>query len=135
MWGKKALTNAVNLLGRYNLLGIVSNLSSNIKNKLERKISEKGAVRAGKGFILFVSDEDMNDFIKITKSLEDSGALIDGVTETIKHEIKKQEDGFLKAISARSAASLVEPVVSLIVKGISGIRIIGSWRGYTDKNF
>ena len=126
MWGKKALTNAVNLLGRYNLLGIVSNLSSNIKNKLERKISEKGAVRAGKGFILFVSDEDMNDFIKITKSLEDSGALIDGVTETIKHEIKKQEDGFLKAISARSAPSLVEPVVSLIVKGISGIRIIRS---------
>ena len=126
MWGKKALTNAVNLLGRYNLLGIVSNLSSNIKNKLERKISEKGAVRAGKGFILFVSDEDMNDFIKITKSLEDSGALIDGVTETIKHEIKKQEDGFLKATSARSAASLVEPVVSLIVKGISGIRIIRS---------
>ena len=32
--------------------------------------------------------EDMNDVIKITKSLEDSGVLIDGVTETVKHEIK-----------------------------------------------
>ena len=31
----------------------------------------------------------MNDIIKIMKSLEDSGVLIDGVTETVKHEIKK----------------------------------------------
>ena len=38
----------------------------------------------------------MNDIIKIIKSLEDSGVLIDGVidTETVKHEIKKQEDKF-----------------------------------------
>ena len=31
----------------------------------------------------------MNDVFKIIKSLEDSGVLIDGVTETVKHEIKK----------------------------------------------
>ena len=31
----------------------------------------------------------MNDIIKIIKSLEDSGVLIDGVTETVKHEIKE----------------------------------------------
>ena len=30
----------------------------------------------------------MNDIIKIIKQLEDSGVLIDGVTETVKHEIK-----------------------------------------------
>ena len=35
----------------------------------------------------------MNDITKIIKSLEDSGVLIDEVTETVKHEIKKQEDG------------------------------------------
>ena len=34
----------------------------------------------------------MNDIIKIIKLLEDSGVLIDGVTETVKHEIEKQED-------------------------------------------
>ena len=34
----------------------------------------------------------MNDIIKIIKSLEDSGVLADGVTEIVKHEIKKQED-------------------------------------------
>ena len=31
----------------------------------------------------------MNDIIKIIRSLEDSGVLIDGVTETVKHEMKK----------------------------------------------
>ena len=32
----------------------------------------------------------MND-IKIIKSLEDSGVIIDGVTETVKEEIKKNK--------------------------------------------
>ena len=31
----------------------------------------------------------MNDIIKIINSLEDLGELVDGVTETVKHEIKK----------------------------------------------
>ena len=31
----------------------------------------------------------MNDIIKIIKSLKDLDVLIDGVTETVKHEIKK----------------------------------------------
>ena len=31
----------------------------------------------------------MNDIIKIIKSVKDSGVLIDGVSETVKHEIKK----------------------------------------------
>ena len=31
----------------------------------------------------------MNDIIKIIKSLQDSNVLIDGITETVKHEIKK----------------------------------------------
>ena len=32
----------------------------------------------------------MNDIIKVIKSLDDSSVLIDGVTETVKHEMKKQ---------------------------------------------
>ena len=65
--------------------GLVRSLTSNAINKFERKISGKGVVRAGKRFTLFTSNEDMNDFIKIKKSLEDSGKLIDGVTETVKN--------------------------------------------------
>ena len=39
-------------------------------------------MRAVKGFTLFDSKEDMNNTIKIIKSLENVGALIDRVTET-----------------------------------------------------
>ena len=33
----------------------------------------------------------MDDVIKTIKSLEDSGLLIDGATETLKHELKKKK--------------------------------------------
>ena len=75
----KALTNIAIPLARDNLRGLVSNLTSDAINKLERKINGKGAARAAKGFTLFISNKDMNDIIKIIKSLEDLGALIDGV--------------------------------------------------------
>ena len=48
-----------------NLLGLVSNLTSNAKNKFERTINGKGAVIEGKGFTLFISNEDKDDIIKI----------------------------------------------------------------------
>ena len=37
----------------------------------------------------------MEDIIKIVKSLEDSGLLLKGVTETIQNEAKEQKGGFL----------------------------------------
>ena len=82
---KTAQADIAILLARHNLPGSVSNLTANAINKFERKISGKGAVRAGKEFILFISNEDINDVIDIIKSLHDSG--IDEVTETVKHEI------------------------------------------------
>ena len=66
--GKKALTNVAIHLDRGSLPGLVSNLTLNAINKFEKKISGKGTVRAGKGFILFISNEDMNDIMKIIKS-------------------------------------------------------------------
>ena len=92
---KKALTNIVIPLARDSLPELVSNLTSNAINKFERKISGKGDVRAGKGFTLLISNEDMNDIIRIIKSLEYSGVLIDEDTETIKHEIKNKKTDFL----------------------------------------
>ena len=38
----------------------------------------------------------MNYIIKVIKSLENAGVLIDGVIETIKHEIKNKKTGFLE---------------------------------------
>ena len=103
----KAVTNITVPFSRDNLPGLVSNLTSSGINKFNRKISGKGAVTAGKRFTLSISNEDMNDIIKIIKSLEDLVVLIDGVTERVKDEIKKQEGGCLGALLAPLATSLV----------------------------
>ena len=50
----------------------VQKLASNAIEKFERKANGKGAVSAGNRFTLFISNEDMNDFIKTIKSLENS---------------------------------------------------------------
>ena len=79
------------------------------------EIGGKRAARAEKGFNLFISNEDLNDIIKIIKSLEGSRVLIDIVTETVKHGIKKLESEFIGALLAPFAASLVQPVISSVV--------------------
>ena len=53
----------------------------------------------------------MNDIIKIIKSVEDLSVLIDRVTETVKHGIKNQKGGFLRALLALLTASIVQPVI------------------------
>ena len=43
---------------------------------------------------LIISNEEMNDILKIIKSLEESGLLTKGVSETIKNEAKQQKRVF-----------------------------------------
>ena len=40
---------------------------------------------------LIISNYEINDIIKIVKSLEDSGLLLKGVTETVQNEVKEQK--------------------------------------------
>ena len=87
---KKALTNVAISFTKENLPGLVTNLASNEINKFEIKVSGKGAVRAGKRFILFFSNEVLNDIIKIIKSLVGLNALIDRINWTVKLDIKRQ---------------------------------------------
>ena len=44
---------------------------------------------------LIFSNEEMNDIMKIVKSVEESGLSIKGISETIKNEAKEQKRGFL----------------------------------------
>ena len=44
---------------------------------------------------LMTSNNEMEDIIKIVKSLEDSGLLVAGLTETVQNEVKEQKGGFL----------------------------------------
>ena len=89
-------TNLAIRLAIDSLPRLVSNLDSNAINKFERKTSRKGAGREKKKrFTLFILNEDMHDTMKIIKSLEVSYILIDGITATVKHEIKNKKVDFL----------------------------------------
>ena len=96
IYEKKALTNISISLARDNFLGLIIKLTSNAINKFERNISGKLVVKAGKGFTLFIWNQNINDIIKIIKSLKDLGILTDEVTETEKHEIKNNKKDFLE---------------------------------------
>ena len=98
------------------LLKLVTETTSSVLDKSERKIRGKGAVREKKGFTLLISNEDIDDIIKIVESLEKSSPLIDGVTETVKHKIKKQEGGFLGAMVEAMAASLKGPMACSLIQ-------------------
>ena len=49
----------------------------------------------------------MEGIIKIIKSLENSGLLIEGVTKTVQNEVKKQKEGFLSMLLDTLGASLL----------------------------
>ena len=49
----------------------------------------------------------MQDLLKIVKSLEDSGLLLDGITETVKKEVKEQTGGFLSMLLGTLGTSLL----------------------------
>ena len=56
---------------------------------------------------LIISNDEMKDILKIVKSLEDSGLLLEGVSETIKNEAKAQKGGFLSMLLGTLGASLL----------------------------
>ena len=68
----------------------------------------------------------MGDISKIVKSLEDSGVLLKGVSETIQNEAKEQTGGFLGMLLGTLGASLLGDVLS---KGLSGKGVIRADEG------
>ena len=55
---------------------------------------------------LIISNDEMKDIIRIVKSLEDSGLLLKGVSETIQNEAKGRK-GFLSTLLGALDASLL----------------------------
>ena len=48
---------------------------------------------------IIISNEEINDVMKIVKSLEESGLLIKGFSEPIKNEVKEEKGRFLCMLS------------------------------------
>ena len=79
----------------------------------------------------------MQDLLKKVKSLEDGGILLNGITETVKNEVKEQKGGFLSILLGTLGASLLG---DLLTKNLSGRGVIrageGTIRaGYGSKKF
>ena len=79
----------------------------------------------------------MQELLKIVKSLEDSGILLDGITETVKNGVNEQKGGFLSILLGTLDASLLG---DLLTKKLSGRDVIrareGTIRaGYGSKKF
>ena len=54
-----------------------------------------------------ISNDEMEDIIKIVESLKDSGLLLKGVSETIQNEAKEQKGGFHNMLLDTLGASLL----------------------------
>ena len=75
---------------------------------------------------LIISNDEMDEILKIVKSLEDSRVLLKGVSETIQHEAKEQKGEFLSMLLGTLGASLLGDILS---KGLSGKGVIRAGEG------
>ena len=73
---------------------------------------------------LIISNNEIEDIIKIVKSLEDSGLLLKGFTETVQNEVKEQKGGFLNMLLGTLGASLLGNILTGM-----GINRAGKGRG------
>ena len=62
--------------------------------------------------------------IKIVKSLQNSGLLLEGVTETIQNEVRDQKGGFLRMLLGTLGASLLE-IFQLKKKYMEQEKVVG----------
>ena len=70
--------------------------------------SKKTKKQQGSGTTnLVISNEEMNDIMKIVQALENSNILLIGVTKTIKNEIKKQDGKGIGMLLGTLGASLL----------------------------
>ena len=113
---KVAVTLANNVLAPLGISAAMSAIDGSIKKKM-----------LGSGMaILIISNDEMDDILKIVKSLENSGLLLKGVSETIQHEAKEQRGGFLSMLLGTLGASLL---VDALSKGLSGKGVIRASEG------
>ena len=126
--GLPLLKSVVKPLGMLGLTAAASTTDAAINKKI---------LGSGNHTKLIISNDDMHNLLKIVKSLEDSGILLNGITETVKNEVKEQKGGFLSMLLGALGASLLG---ELLTKKLSGRGVIrageGTIRaGYGSKKF
>ena len=67
----------------------------------------KKIIGSGNITTLIISNDEIEDIIKLVKSFEDSGLLLKGVTEIVQNEVKEQKRGFLSMLLGTLGANLL----------------------------
>ena len=96
---KVAIPLAKNVLAPLGIRAAASAIDAGIQKK--KRIHDSGTTT------LIISNEEMNDIMKIIQALEDSNILLKIVTKTIKNETKEQKGGFLSMLLGTLGASLL----------------------------
>ena len=99
---KVAVPLAKNILAPLGVTAAVSAIDAGI----QKKIHGSGTTT------LIISNEEMNDIMKIVRALEDSNILLKGVTKTIEDETKEQKGGFLSMLLGTLGDSLLGNLLS-----------------------
>ena len=81
--GLPLLKSAIKPLGLLDLIAESSAIDAGVQKK----------IYGGGSKTLIISNEEINDKMKIVQDLEDSGIFLNGVTKTIKNETKEQKGG------------------------------------------
>ena len=115
--GLPLLKSVVKPLGMLGLTAAASATGAAINKKI---------LESGNHTTLIISNDDMQDLLKIVKSLEDSGILLTGIMETVKNEVKEQRGGFLSMLLGSLGASLLG---DLLTKNLSGRGVIRAGEG------
>ena len=102
---KVAVPLAKNILVPLRITAAASEIDAGIKKK-KSKIHGSGTTT------LVISNEEMNDIMKIVQALKDSNILLRGITKTIQNETKEQEGGFLSMLLGTLGASLLRNMLA-----------------------
>ena len=89
---------AKSVLIRLGLTGAASAADAGIHKKI---------LGSGHNATLIISNDEIEDIIIIVQSLEDSGLLLKGVTETVQNKVKERKGGFLSMLLGTLGASLL----------------------------
>ena len=122
--GLPLLKSVIKPLGMVGLTAAASATDAAINKKI---------LGSGNHMTLIISNDDIKDLLKLVKSSEDSGLLLDGITETVKNEVKEQKGDFLSMLLGTLGASLLGNMLAGRCVIRAGERTIRA--GYGSKKF
>ena len=123
------MTNVIKPLSKSVLIPLgLTAAASAAEGGIHKKILRSGTTA------LIISNDEMEDIIEVVKSIEDSGLLLTGVSETIQNEAKEEKGGILSMLLGTLCASFLGDILAGKGMNRAGERFIRASYGSSVKN-